>query len=252
MARYLDLVATAGDTGTININFPIRAEFRVGKEYFEDFILGGGRFDAVRGLTRVRPELTIEYEPVGFRLLQKAVQMTVPQYTARVHVDGTNISIQGALIDTWEITFEEGRAANVRMGLIGTLQASDAPVSVGSDFSLTVPTVTNSQVLVGGSTVKVNRWSLRINNNCQPLYYGNTVPATVQVQNCEITGRLRFQDFVVPSEGAVEIRTPIGTITLSGVRFEEIPPSARGWEVPETEVSFRASSLNVAGELTKD
>jgi len=252
MARYLDLVATAVDTGTININYPIRAEFRVRKEYFEDFILGGGRFDAVRGLTRIRPELTIEYEPVGFRLLQKAIQTTVPQYTARVNVDGNNISVQGALIDTWEITCEEGRAANVRMGLVGTLQSSDAPVPVGSDFTLTVPTVTNSQVLVGGSTVKVNRWSLRINNNCQPLYYGNSVPATIQAQNCEITGRLRYQDFVVPSEGTIEIRTPIGTITLSGVRFEEIPPSARGWEVPETEVSFRASSINVVGVTTKD
>jgi hypothetical protein len=246
MARYLDLVATAVDTGTINFNYPIRAEFRIRKDYFEDFILGGGRFDAVRGLTRVRPELTIEYEPIGFRLLQKATQMTVPQYTARVNVDGNNISIRGALIDTWEITCEEGRAAVVRMGLVGTLQATDAPaVPPASDFTLEVPTIANSSVLLDGNTLKVNRWSLRINNNCQPLYYGNTVPATIQAQNCEITGRLRILDFTVPSGSSIDIRTPAGTIILTGVKFEEIPPSARGWEVPETEVSFRASSISV-------
>jgi len=245
MARYLDLTATAVDTGTININFPTRAEFRIRKEYFEDYILGGGRFDAVRGLTRVRPELTIEYEPAGFRLLQKAIQMTVPQYTARVNVDGTNISVQGALIDSWEITCEEGRAAVVTMGLVGTLQASDAPVQVSPNFNLTVPTIANGNVTIGGSTVNVNRWNVRVNNNCQPLYYGSTVPATIQAQNCQITGRLRFLQYQIPTEGTIVINTPAGTITLSGVKFEEIPPSARGWEVPETEISFRASSINV-------
>ena len=245
MARYLDLVATAVDSGTINIQFPTRAEFRIRKEYFEDYILGGGRFDAVRGLTRVRPELTIEYEPAGFLLLQKATQMTVPQYTARVNIDGNNISVQGALIDTWEITCEEGRAAVVSMGLIGTLQASDAPTQVSPNFTLTVPTISNSNVTIAGSGAKVNRWSVRINNNCQPLFYGNTVPATIQAQNCQITGRLRLLQYQIPTEGDIVINTPAGTITLYSAKFEEIPPSARGWEVPETEVSFRASSISV-------
>jgi hypothetical protein len=132
------------------------------------------------------------------------------------------------------------------MGLVGTLQATDAPaIPPPSDFTLQVPTIANSTIRIGGVAAKVNRWSLRINNNCQPLYYGNTVPATIQAQNCEITGRLRILDFTVQPEGDIDIWTPVGTIKLTGVKFEEIPPSARGWEVPETEISFRASSIDV-------
>jgi hypothetical protein len=245
MARYLDLVEAG--TGTININYPIRAEFRIRKEYFEDFVLGGDRYGAVTGLTRVRPEITIEYEPIGFRLLSKAVQSSVPNYTARVSVDGNNISIQNAPIDTWEITCEEGRAAVVTMGLVGTAQGADVPVQVAPDYTKVVPTIANSTVTVGGTAAKVNRWNLRINNNCNPLYYGSTVPQTIQVQNCQITGRLRFVEYKIETEGDIAINTPVGNITLSGVKFEEIPPSARGWEVPETEVSFRATSISVTG-----
>jgi hypothetical protein len=248
MARYLDIVA---GSNTININFPTRAEFRIRKEYFEDYVLGGDRFGAVRGLTRFRPEVTLEYEPVGFRLGNYAIQQTMPLFNVRVLVDGNSISVGGAQIDSWEITCEEGRAANVRVTFVGTIQSSDVPPSAPTiDYSKTVPTTANSQVSIGGTKANVNRWSVRINNNCQPLYYGSTVPATIQLQNCEITGRIRVLDFTAPSEGTITITTPVGTITLGGVKFEEIPPSARGWEVPETEISFRASTISFSGTMS--
>jgi hypothetical protein len=249
MARYLDIVA--GTSTTITINYPTRAEFRLRKEYFQDFVLGGDRFGSVMGLTRFRPEVTLEYEPIGFRLANYAIQQTMPLFNVRVNIDGNNISVGGAQIDSWEITCEEGRGAVARVTFIGTVQSSDAPSPGTIDYSKTVPTTSNSQVSISGTPLnKVNRWSVRINNNCQPLYYGSTVPATIQPQNCEITGRIRVLEFKAPSEGNITITTPVGNINLYDVKFEEVPPSARGWEVPETEISFRAGSISFTGTIS--
>jgi hypothetical protein len=246
MTRYLDILAGAT---TIYINYPTRVEFRYRKEYFEDYVLGADRFGAVRGLTRIRPEVTIEYEPIGFRLANFAIRQTMPLFNVRVNIDGNRISVGGAQIDSWEITCEEGRGAVARVTFIGTIQGSDTPSQGTIDFSKTVPTTANSRVRIGGATQHVNRWSVRINNNCQPLYFGSTMPATIQPQNCEITGRIRVLEFKSISEGSISIETPVGTISLTDVRFEEVPPSARGWEVPETEISFRAGSISFSGTI---
>jgi len=248
MARYLDILA---GTSTLTLNYPTRVEFRIRKEYFEDYVLGGDRFGAVRGLTRFRPEVTVEYEPIGFRLANYAIQQTMPLFNVRVNIDGNSISVGGAQIDSWEITCEEGRGAVARVTFIGTIQASDAPPGPSTiDYSKTVPTTANSKVKIGNAYQNVNRWSVRINNNCQPLYYGSTMPATVQPQNCEITGRIRLLQFTSVSDNDITIETPVGTITLSNVKFEEVPPSARGWEVPETEISFRAGSISFGGTIS--
>ncbi len=242
MARYLDIVY---EGNTVHFNYPLRAEIGLRKEYFRDFVLGGQRDQAITGLTRYRPEITVEYDVCGFKFMDLALGGSIPQSTLpyadiRVTIDDEDISIEDAKVDSWEITWEEGQPTRARVTFLGKRkgETSASPFSVNYDKA--VYTLGNCTIKLNNTEIKATRYNIRINNNIQPLYYGNTLPQDLKEQALEIEGRIRFAEFKDVSDGPITIIGSGFTIELPNVKFTEVPPRATGMEVPETEARFMA------------
>ncbi len=242
MARYLDIIYGAN---TVHFNFPLRAEIGLRKEYFRDYILGGARDQAVTGLTRYRPEITVEYDVCGFLFKDIALggdtpTSTIPYVDVRVTIGNESISIEDAKVDSWEITWEEGQPARARVTFVGKNKGETGADSYSVDYDKAVYTLGNCTIKLNGTEIKATRYNIRINNNIQPLYYGNTLPQDLKEQALEIEGRIRLAEFSEVSDGSISIEGPDFTIELPNVKFTEVPPRATGMEVPETEARFMA------------
>jgi len=242
MARYLDIVY---GTSTIHFNYPLRAEIGLRKEYFRDFVLGGARDQAITGLTRYRPEITVEYDLCGFLFKNIALggdtpQSTIPYVDVRVTIGDENISIENAKVDSWEITWEEGQPARARVTFLGKNKGTSGASSFSVDYSVGVYTLGNCTIKLNGTIMKATRYNIRVNNNIQPLYYGNSLPQELKEQALEIEGRVRLAEFKEVSDGSIQITGSGFTIELPNVKWTEVPPRASGMNVPETEARFIA------------
>jgi len=250
MARYLDIVVPENYYGatatTVYFNYPIRGEYSKRKDYFSDFVFGGARDQSVTGLSRERPELTVEYDLCGLRVGTIVLGSTIPQDTipyvkVRINVDGEILSLEGAKVDTWELNWEEGGPARGVIGFVGTITGTDAPTAYNIDYTQPVVVLPDCTITLNGSRIKATRYNIRVNNNLLPLYYGNVTPQEVREQGMAIEGRVRFAEWEkAPSDGTIEITHSAFTITLPNIKWTEIPPRARGLEVPETECRFQA------------
>jgi len=242
MGRYLDIVY---QESTIHFNYPLRAEIGLRKEYFRDFVLGGARDQAITGLTRYRPEITVEYDVCGFKFKDIALggdtpKSTLPYVTVRVTIDDEDLSIENAKVDSWEITWEEGQPTRARVTFVGKAKGTTGASSFSVDYAKEVFTLGNCTIKLNGTELKATRYNIRVNNNIQPLYYGDTLPQDLKEQALEIEGRVRLAEFKEVSDGSIQITGSGFTIELPNVKWTEVPPRASGMDVPETEARFIA------------
>ena len=251
MGRYFEF-------GTGNtFDFPTRADFSKRIEYFDDFVLGGGRDRRAYGLVRITPSLRVAYDVNGLTFLKYVLghtdtslsvgtivpQSTIPSTTYKVTVDDESMSISDAKVDTWEITIEEGNPVRAEFSVIGKGIGTSAASVFNPDFS-------NMPILPHECTLKVNksinslwtRLSVRISNDLSPIFKTSSVPVDIREQGLSITGRLRAPQYSEwASEGSVDlIIGSLGTIILHQVKFTEVPPSVTGYDLPETEIAFTA------------
>lgn len=247
MARYFEFSGNS-------IDFPIRADFTERREYFEDFVLGGGRDLRAYGLTRITPNLTVEYDVNGLRFLRYVlgsetgtspytitVGSTLPVADYKVTVEGDNMSIHSAKVDTWEITIEEGNPVRAEFTVIGRNIGSQAALPFSPDFN-------NMPILPHQCTLNINgvintlwtRISLRINNALEPIFKTSSIPVEIRETGLEITGRIRAPEYTNwAPEGSIDLIVGrAGTITVRNVKFTEVPPRVTGFDLPETEISF--------------
>ena len=255
MARYYEIVYGS----TINLDFPIRAAYSVSKNWFQDFVLGGGRDKKAYGLTQITPSLTTAYDVNGLGLLQYVLGSaaapnttsahtliplsTIHEIAQRVTVDDEHLELQNAKIDTWEIVVET--AAPIRAEFTTTGRGT-----TGTSASVFTPNYNNMPLVradcslfIGGvEDTNFTRLALNINNNLEPIFKTGTFPATIRPQGLDITGRLRankFSEFA--SAGSWDIYFGnVGTITLHTVNVLEVPPSVSGFDLPEVELAFTA------------
>jgi len=248
MARYFEFDGNS-------IDFPTRADFVERREYFEDFILGGGRDLRAYGLTRITPSLTVEYDVNGLKFLKYAmgtigttspytvtVASTLPSGDYKVTVDDDHMSIHDAKVDTWEITIEEGNPVKAEFTVIGKTMGTDGASQFTPDFNNMPILPHECTLIIGGSTVtEWTRISLRINNALEAIHKTSSLPVTIRETGLEITGRIRAPEYSSSwaSEGGMTlIIGDAGTIKVRQIKFTEIPPRVTGFDLPETEISF--------------
>ena len=248
MARYFEFSGNS-------IDFPTRADFVERKEYFEDFVLGGGRDLRAYGLTRITPNLTVAYDVNGLRFLKYAlgsesgtaspytitVGSTLPTADYKVTVDDDNMSIHDAKVDTWEITIEEGAPVRAEFTVIGKTLGTEAASAFTPDFN-NMPILPHECTLKIGGTPNTlwTRISLRINNALEAIHKTSSVPVDIRETGLEITGRIRAPEYSEwANEGSIDlIIGSAGTIIVRQVKFTEVPPRVTGFDLPETEISF--------------
>ena len=236
-------------------NFPIRADFRKRKEYFSDYVLSGGRDKAIYGVIRITPELTAEYDVNGLRFLEYvlgtvsddgatiSVESTLPTADYKVTVDSDNMSIHNAKVNTWELRIEEGNPVRAEFSVIGNTIGTEAATQYNVCFS-SLPLLPNQCTLFidGVANTIWNRISVRINNNLEPLFKGSTIPQEIRERGLEVTGAIRaneYSEFL--SEGSIDlVLGTIGTLVMANVKLTEVPARVRGFDLPETEISFQA------------
>lgn len=235
------------------IDFVTRVEFSKRVEYYSDFVLGGTRDRTVYGLTRITPQVTVAYNVNGLKFLQYVmgsisgstimIASTIPFSFYNVSTPEGTVSVSDAKVDTWELTIEEGSPIRAEFTAIarsiGASPASpytpdfNSPPKMPSDATLTINGVANTLW---------NRLTVRIDNGIEPLFKTSTLPVELRETGLEVTGRLRaplFREWA--SEGSVNIIIGgVGTIVMPSVKFTEVPPRVSGFDLPETEISFRA------------
>ncbi|MEM2261394.1 MAG: phage tail tube protein, partial [Ignisphaera sp.] len=171
-----------------------------------------------------------------------AVGSTIPESFYYVTVENENMSLHGAKVDTWELTVEEGSPVRAEFTAIGKNIGTTGASPFTPDFNNPPKMQSDVSVTVGGSTIEYNRLSLRISNGIEPIYKGSLNPQELRETGLEVTGRIRapkYSQFI--SEGAMVITiSNVGQISMPNVRLTEVPPRVSGFDLPETEISFRA------------
>lgn len=263
MARYFEFSGGS-------IDFPTRADFSKRIEYFEDFVLGGGRDLKAYGLTRIIPQITVTYDVNGLNFLQyvlgksgsatiNSIATTLVPYTTiytsdyKVSTESGTMSLHDAKVDTWEITIEEGEPVRAEFTAIGKTIGASAASAFSPDFSEMPLKPSDVTLKIGGSTNAL--WSainLRISNGIEALCKTDSVPVDIREAGLEITGRIRAREYYQwANEGSVDIIfSNRGTITLHSVKFTEVPPTVTGFDLPETEIAFTAYPTATTCALT--
>jgi len=250
-----------------NFDFVVRADFSVRREVFEEFTWGGSRDKSVYGVTRVSPEVTVEYDLNGLQFLYYVLGSvspavgsvpativpadTIPELDYKVTVDNSYFAVTDAKVDTWELTVEEGSPVRAEFTARGrNYSTTSGASSYSSDYSVLPVMIHQTTISTGGSDFTFARFNLRVNNNLEPEYKTSTLPLRLLERGLEVTGRIRLQTWTVPSNGPVTISLGnAGTIILGYVIWTEIPPRARGWEYPEEELSFTAYATSSAPKI---
>jgi hypothetical protein len=252
MPRYLDGTVPS----TIYFDFPTRADFSKRIEYFEDFILGGGRDKLAYGLTRITPQLTVTYDLNGLRFLQYAmgslagtvapftisVASTVPTITFRVLTDDGTMSIHDAKVDSWQITVEEGNPVRAEFTVIGKTIGAEAGASFSPDFNNMPQTPDKVTLNIGGTPNTLwTRLNVQISNAIATVFGTSSIPTQLRESGLSVTGRIRAPKYYQwATEGSMDIvMGTIGTLTIGNCKFTEMPPRVTGFDLPETEISFK-------------
>ena len=248
MGRYLSFDGN-------HFNFPLRADFRRRVEYFSDFVLGGTRDKAIYGLVRITPELTVQYDVDGLAFLRYvlgtvsadgvtvSVATTLPSADYKVTVDDDHLSVLEAKVNTWELTIEEGNPVRAEFTVIGKAYGSDVAETYSPPFCDIPVRPSECTLCVDGSPNTLwNRISVRVNNNLEPLFKGSTLPQDIRERGLEVELTVRAPEFgEFMSEGSIDITIgDKGTIVLPNVKFTEVPARVEGFDLPESELSFRA------------
>lgn len=255
MARYFEFTG-----GTID--FPTRADFSKRSEYFEDFVLGGGRDLRAYGLTRIIPQITVTYDLNGMRFLEYViggtggtltVQATVPESFYKVTTESGTMSIHDAKIDTWELTVEEGNPVRAEFTAIGKTIGADTASAFSPDFANMPLKPSDVTLTIGAATNTL--WSginVRINNALEPLCKTDSIPVEIREAGLEITGRLRAKEYYEwATESSMDITLgTLGTLRLHSCKFHEVPPTVTGFDLPETEIAFVAYPTATTCALT--
>lgn len=248
MARYFEFSGGS-------IDFPTRADFSKRIEYFNDFVLGGGRDRTVYGVIRITPQITVAYDVNGLKFTQYvlgsispdsktiSVASTVPESFYKVSTEEGTMSLHNAKVDTWELTIEEGAPVRAEFTAIGKTIGAEAASAYQPDFD-SMALVPSDCTLKINNTVNPNwtRITCRISNALDVIFKTSSIPVNIRETGLEITGVLRAPHYYQwANEGSVDIILGnVGTITMPKVRFTEIPPRVTGFDVPETEISYRA------------
>ena len=251
MPRYLDGTVPS----TIYFDFPTRADFSKRIEYFEDFILGGGRDKLAYGLTRITPQLTVTYDLNGLKFLQYVMgsitgtgtltittAATLPTVTFRVLTDDGTMSIHDAKVDSWQITVEEGNPVRSEFTVIGKTIGAEAGASFSPDFA-NMPIVPSQVTLniAGTPNTLWTRLNIQISNAITPIFGTSSIPTALREAGLSVTGRIRAPKYYQwAAEGSIDlIIGGVGTITIGSAKFTELPPRVTGFDLPETEISFK-------------
>uniref|UniRef100_A0A6H1ZJ70 Tail protein n=1 Tax=viral metagenome TaxID=1070528 RepID=A0A6H1ZJ70_9ZZZZ len=251
MTRYLDGTVPS----TIYFDFPTRADFSKRIEYFEDFILGGGRDKLAYGLTRITPQLTVTYDLNGLKFLQYAmgslgttvpvtisVAATLPTITFRVRTDDGTMSIHDAKVDSWQVTIEEGNPVRGEFTVIGRTIGAVPAAPFSPDFANMPITPDAVTLRIGGAVItEWTRLNVGISSAIAPIFSTSSIPIALRETGVNVTGRIRAPKyFAWASEGSMELAVAaLGTIILPNTKFTEVPPRVTGFDLPETEISFK-------------
>jgi len=257
MARYLDMVTDTPET--IHFDFATRADFSERKEYFSDFVLGGGRDLKAYGLTRITPTLTMTYDVNGLNFLKFVLghsdytrdtvnpstltpKGTIGTLDVRVTVESENMSIHNGKVNTWEITVEEGNPVRAEVNIIGKSIGTEAANTYNPDFSDMPLMPYEVTISTGGSELDFTRFNIRISNALQAIFKTSSIPVEIREAGLDVTGRIRannFSNWATEGPWTISFGT-IGTIILHQVKFMEIPPRVTGFDLPETEINWTA------------
>jgi len=237
--------------------YSTRADVSIRKEYFERFTFGGTRDKKLYALTRIRPEVTVEYQVIGGNFFYYAmgeystippqdnntidVGSTLPLIDIKIDVDGDKVAVIDGKIDSLEITFEEGSPAVVEYTVLGTNW--NTTITVGAytvDWTKVPLTMDKVTITLDNTTIQANRLAIRIANNLDPRYYADTLPVELRETGLEVTGRIRISEYQVLNDGSLNIATEDFTMILPKVKFTELPPRVTGFDVPEAELAFTA------------
>jgi len=237
--------------------FSTRADVSIRKEYFERFTFGGTRDKKLYALTRIRPEVTVEYQVIGGNFFYYAmgkystippetnntitVGSTLPLISIKIDVDGDKVAVKDGKIDSMEITFEEGSPAVVEYTVLGKNWDTTTSVTAYTvDWDKAPLTMDKVTITLNDTTVQASRIAVRIANNLDPRYFADTLPVELRETGLEVTGRIRISEYEVLNDGTLKIDTEFFTMTLPNIKFTELPPRVTGFDVPEAELAFTA------------